>query len=131
MARLRCEHNYAVSYYVAEFFNCFSNLAIVAAGLLGLRNALRHGYPRRVLVLYTAITVIGLGSAAFHGTLTHEGQQGDETPMVWGIIIWCWCLVFFDPAREDEKTWSRRLQACKERSGKPMFTTLPVEASKV
>ena len=31
-----CEHNYAVSYYVAEFFNCFSNLAIVAAGLLGL-----------------------------------------------------------------------------------------------
>ena len=69
MARLRCEHNYAVSFYVAEFFNCFSNLAIVAAGLLGLRNALRHGYPRRVLVLYTAITVIGLGSAAFHGTL--------------------------------------------------------------
>ena len=55
-----CEHNYEVSYYVAEFFNCFSNLAIVAAGLLGLRNALRHGYPRRVLVLYTAITVIGL-----------------------------------------------------------------------
>ena len=96
-----CEHNYAVSFYVAEFFNCFSNLAIVAAGLLGLRNALRHGYPRRVLVLYTAITVIGLGSAAFHGTLTHEGQQGDETPMVWGIIIWCWCLVFFDPAREE------------------------------
>ena len=71
-----CEHNYEVAYYVAEFFNCFSNLAIVAAGLLGLRNALRHGYPRRVLVLYTAITVIGLGSAAFHGTLTRQRPAG-------------------------------------------------------
>ena len=44
--------------------------------------------------------LVGFGSAAFHGTLSHVGQQGDETPMVVASACWLWALAFNDPAFE-------------------------------
>ena len=69
-------------------------------GLLGMYLNWREGLERRFIVANFTLVIIGLGSAAFHGTLTHIGQQGDETPMVIGSVNWLWCLRFMDPAFE-------------------------------
>ena len=54
--------------------------------LWGVTVGLRHGYERRFVVTYANIALVGAGSVAFHGTLTHVGQQGDETPMIFSAV---------------------------------------------
>mmetsp|Transcript_28187 Transcript_28187/g.60609 ORF Transcript_28187/g.60609 Transcript_28187/m.60609 type:complete len:310 (-) Transcript_28187:227-1156(-) len=95
-----CERNYVVSHYVAEWFNCLSNLGMILIGVFGVFASRKEGLELRFVLFHAAIMVIGLGSAAFHGTLTHIGQQGDETPMVFGSALWVWGLAFRDPAFE-------------------------------
>ena len=46
-----CEENYAVTIYVAEWWNTISNLAIVGAGGWGLHWTLRHRHEKRFPVL--------------------------------------------------------------------------------
>lgn len=68
-----CELNYTVSHYVAEFFNTISSLSIVFVGLLGII----HHYKTletRFIVGFGSVALVGLGSAAFHGTLLFELQ---------------------------------------------------------
>lgn len=43
-----------------------------------------HGL--RFVLMFAGIMIIGIGSSCFHGTLTHSGQQGDETPMVTPMV---------------------------------------------
>lgn len=95
-----CERNYVVTPLVAEFFNTLSNAGMVCLGLVGMWLARREGLELRYVLANFSLFLIGLGSAAFHGTLTHLGQQGDETPMVIGSLIWIWCLTFSDPSFE-------------------------------
>ena len=95
-----CEHNYVVSFYIAEFWNTLSNVFMIFFGLWGLYHSLRVGTERRFLSVYAGVLVIGIGSASFHGTLSHIGQQGDETPMLITILAWVYCLLTMDPAFE-------------------------------
>ena len=95
-----CEHNYVVTFYVAEWFNTVSNLIMLVLGLWGAFIALRHQLEHRFVICHLGIACIGAGSALFHGTLTHIGQQGDETPMVIATANWLLTLYFMDPARE-------------------------------
>ena len=95
-----CEHNYVVSFYVAEMFNTVSNCGLFLLGLAGVYFAVRHKLEWRFAACHLGVAIIGLGSAAFHGTLTHVGQQGDETPMILGISCWLWALAFNDPEFE-------------------------------
>jgi dihydroceramidase len=41
---------------------------------------------------YLMLALVGMGSAAFHGTLTMIGQQMDETSMVWTVLVWSYML---------------------------------------
>jgi dihydroceramidase len=95
-----CERNYVVSFYVAEWFNCLSNVGMIALGIFGVAMARESHLEARVQLQYAGTALVGLGSAAFHGTLTHIGQQGDETPMVIALSLWLWLLYFLDPAYE-------------------------------
>lgn len=95
-----CERNYVVSFFVAEFFNTLSNLAFVACGLCGVYMAARMGLERRFVICHCGIALIGTGSALFHGTLSHLGQQWDETPMVLATSNWLLTLYFMDPRLE-------------------------------
>ena len=95
-----CEQNYVVTFWVAEFFNTISNAAFFCLGVWGVFIALRHRLEHRFVICHAGIALIGAGSAMFHGTLTHIGQQGDETPMVVATINWLLTLYFMDPARE-------------------------------
>lgn len=73
----RCEANYAVNRYVAEFYNTISSLFILALGVYGIamHRAIRRATGRTMLMesrfwaCFASLAVVGLGSAAFHGTL--------------------------------------------------------------
>jgi dihydroceramidase len=87
-----CEADYAVTDYVCEFFNTISSLVISAFGMWGFAHCPPHTEPR-VRLAYVALVVIGLGSAAFHGTLLYGPQLLDELPMLYGASIWLFVLV--------------------------------------
>lgn len=82
----RCEPNYQLSRFVAEPFNTFSNLSFVLLGLLGAAHEASENAKRSYIFMYLTVSAIGLGSMAFHGTLTFLGQQLDELPMVWFLL---------------------------------------------
>ncbi|ORZ12077.1 ceramidase [Lobosporangium transversale] len=76
-----CENNYVVSYYIAEFWNTISSLFIILLGELGLY--LCPTKEKRFKVTFRTITVVGIGSTLFHGTLRHKMQLLDELPMIY------------------------------------------------
>ncbi|KAF9366502.1 Alkaline ceramidase 3 [Mortierella sp. NVP85] len=76
-----CENNYVVSYYIAEFWNTISSLFIVLLGELGLY--LCPTKERRFKVAFRTISIVGIGSTLFHGTLRHKMQLLDELPMIY------------------------------------------------
>ncbi|CAF1271594.1 unnamed protein product [Rotaria sp. Silwood1] len=88
-----CERNYVVTQYIAEFWNCLSSFSMcILGGILFIRG-LYHKIETRFLLSSLGFAVVGLGSAYFHGTLTHLGQMADELPMVYSMIIWWFLLI--------------------------------------
>ena len=76
-----CEEDYAVSPFIAEFFNTLSNAAYVVAGLSCLRQARAHAClraDRRFAAAAVAIILTGAASAWFHATLHQHAQRADE-----------------------------------------------------
>lgn len=88
-----CERNYVITPYIAEFWNCISSLVFCFLSGILFIHALYHRIERRFLILDLSFVLVGLGSACFHGTLTHLGQMFDELPMVYSLIIWL-CVLF-------------------------------------
>jgi dihydroceramidase len=87
-----CEANYAHSPYIAEFFNTLSSISIVAAGLLGLW-VHRQRLETRFLLCFASVSLVGLGSIAFHATLRFELQMADELPMLYSAISMVFILL--------------------------------------
>ena len=87
-----CEANYEHTRYVAEFFNTASSVCIVAAGVLGLYWHYQY-LEKRFLLCFSSVTLVGLGSMAFHGTLQFELQLLDELPMLYSAIIMVYILL--------------------------------------
>ena len=72
--------------FVAEPLNTFSNLSFVILGIIGALHEANERAKRSYILMYLTVSAIGLGSMAFHGTLTFLGQQLDELPMVWFLL---------------------------------------------
>ncbi|KAF4349619.1 hypothetical protein CsatB_025392 [Cannabis sativa] len=87
-----CEKNYMHSSYVAEFFNTISNIPCVVLALFGLVNALRQRFEKRFSVLHLSNMTLAIGSMVYHATLQRVQQQGDETPMVWEMLLYIYIL---------------------------------------
>ncbi|KAI9483377.1 MAG: ceramidase [Benjaminiella poitrasii] len=87
-----CEKNYTHSYYIAEFWNTISSLAMVALGFLGV--ALHHkSLGWKLSFSYLLIVIVGIGSILFHATLQFQHQMWDEVPMVWTACYLMWVLL--------------------------------------
>nr|XP_023394664.1 alkaline ceramidase 3 isoform X3 [Loxodonta africana] len=69
-----CEENYAVTWYIAEFWNTVSNLIMIIPPLFGAIQSVRDGLEKRYIASYLALTVVGMGSWCFHMTLKYEMQ---------------------------------------------------------
>ncbi|KAJ7536823.1 hypothetical protein O6H91_12G083400 [Diphasiastrum complanatum] len=87
-----CENNYAVSPYIAEFYNTLSNIPCIILAVIGLVNSIRQRFEKRFSVLHLSTIVLGIGSVLFHATLQHVQQQSDETPMVWAMLLYIYVL---------------------------------------
>ena len=97
-----CEFNYAVTPFICEFFNTISSLAMVAAGALGIflhRRVLDLG----TLCAFGLLSVVGVGSFAFHGTLKFELQMLDEIPMLYLVALMAFLLL--EPGPERRHRW--------------------------
>jgi dihydroceramidase len=87
-----CENNYERSFYICEFFNTISSLAMVLAGMLGIALH-RRELERRFMTAYAAVAMVGVGSIAFHATLRFELQMMDELPMLYTALVMMYILV--------------------------------------
>lgn len=87
-----CETNYAVSYYVAEWFNTLSSLPLIVVGLLGVRWHWRV-LERRFLLVFASVALVGIGSVAFHGSLLFHLQMLDELPMLYTATLMVYLLL--------------------------------------
>lgn len=96
-----CEPNYVVTPWIAEFWNTLSSGWMALLGLAGLVWWLAGSGPaeRRFAWLFAGLAFVGLGSAAFHGTLLRIPQALDELPMVYLGLVGAWCVRHRDSPR--------------------------------
>ncbi|KAL8026581.1 hypothetical protein ABFX02_14G037600 [Erythranthe guttata] len=87
-----CEPNYKYSSYFAELFNTMSNVPCILLALIGLVNSLRQRFEKRFSVLHISNMILAIGSMLYHATLQRLQQQGDETPMVWEMLLYIYIL---------------------------------------
>ncbi|KAJ2350900.1 alkaline ceramidase ydc1 [Coemansia sp. RSA 2618] len=78
-----CEENYAISNYIAEFWNTLTNVAMITLAVLGICSSIRYRHGKRVTAMYIGLLVVGCGSACFHATLKYTTQLLDELPMLY------------------------------------------------
>mmetsp|Transcript_62392 Transcript_62392/g.184612 ORF Transcript_62392/g.184612 Transcript_62392/m.184612 type:complete len:357 (-) Transcript_62392:262-1332(-) len=91
-----CETNYLLTPYVVEPHNVLSSLW--GLSLFGLVGILR-GNPtneRRFDLAYGVLIIIGLGSAALHGSLHWAFQGADELPMIYLVVVAMYCCIEID-----------------------------------
>ena len=80
-----CESNYEVTYYIAEFWNTLTTVAMILPPIIGaLSSFTKMHVELRYLMPFFMLIVVGLGSGLFHMTLLYEMQLMDELPMIWG-----------------------------------------------
>lgn len=91
-----CEPNYTWSYYIAEFFNTITSLPAAVLAFYGVYLCYKYGYEKRMIVANLLIATVGLGSAAFHGTLLWTGQIFDELPMVYTCLCFLYIVTEFE-----------------------------------
>lgn len=89
-----CEVNYELCSWIAEFWNSFSSLAIIAAGVIGVVLSQRYGQGEmRFILAYLAIIGVGIGSVLFHMTLLRPMQILDEVPMIYAAQVMLFCIL--------------------------------------
>jgi dihydroceramidase len=98
-----CEPNYIISPYVAEFHNSWSSALIAVMGIIGIV----YGNPLKewsVTIMFSILTVVGVGSIGLHSTLHWFPQSSDEIPMLWLILSCLYILVISQfPSLENNK----------------------------
>jgi dihydroceramidase len=87
-----CELNYQFSHYIAEFWNSTSSFSMVFAGLFGILLH-RSIVETRFLLAFFFVSVLGIGSVMFHGSLKHETQMLDELPMLYAAFTTTFILL--------------------------------------
>lgn len=114
-----CEQNYAITPYIAEFYNSISSLVILLIGIAGLyvcrkqrRRTLqstRDGFTvsqqsfahiphpnwpeTRFSLAYLVLCFVGIGSFWFHATLQYYAEAFDELPMCYWVLVMLYMLL--------------------------------------
>ncbi|KDO22520.1 hypothetical protein SPRG_11704 [Saprolegnia parasitica CBS 223.65] len=96
-----CEDNYVWSYYIAEWWNSWSNVPPLALALYAMYKS-RQAYadsaqPTSIRIAYLVPVIVFAGSFAFHSTLTFVGQMLDELPMMYGTLYFHYISLRHNP----------------------------------
>lgn len=83
-----CEKNYAVSHYIAEFWNTLTALMYLIFFVMIERQLIAKNLHAHVGLQCSNFIhlVVGIGTMLFHGTLSRWAQLLDEIPMIFLII---------------------------------------------
>jgi len=106
-----CEADYAVTPYVAEFWNTLSSLWLCYFGVVGLvKLKTSFGSEWRWKLSFWSMVLTGLGSMAFHASLRHAAQALDEMPMMLCNMVFLYILAHVRTAsvparRRDYLAW--------------------------
>ncbi|XP_048587920.1 alkaline ceramidase 3 isoform X2 [Nematostella vectensis] len=87
-----CEENYAVSQFVAEFWNTISNWIMIVPPLLGAILTWQTRHETRYMLAFLSLFVVGVGSFSFHATLLYHMQLLDELPMIYCTCVFLFCI---------------------------------------
>jgi dihydroceramidase len=98
-----CEDNYAVSPYVAEFWNAMSSLSFIVTSAVGVYLTLKYELETRFLFCFGSIFVMGWGSVLFHSTLLRATQILDEIPMVLSGLTFMYVIKCMQDQELDEE----------------------------
>jgi dihydroceramidase len=104
-----CEQNFKITSYIAEFYNTISSVPIAFGGFFFLKQALQYNYGTRFILSSLALAIIGIGSIAFHGTLTRAGQVLVEVPMLFGSLLFLYVSSCNAMSVQTENKWSNTL----------------------
>ena len=75
-----CEYDYIVDKtIIAEFFNTWSNLFFIVAGLIAIRLSIKHKLPITYTITAYCIVLTGVFSFCFHASLRWWMQKLDES----------------------------------------------------
>jgi len=103
-----CENNYAVSPYVAEFWNACSSLSFIVMSIVGSWLTLKYRLEKRFLICFLSIFIMGFGSVLFHATLLRSTQVLDEIPMILSAFSFLYILgTMQDHTLDEEKRKSQ------------------------
>eukprot|EP00126_Sphaerothecum_destruens_P014836 Sdes_comp8494_c0_seq1m89 len=90
-----CEKDYYHTFYIAEFWNTASGIAMACMAILGIVS-LGKMLDKQTRYSYWLFFSVGIGSAAFHGTLLYSAQMLDEIPMILASLCLLHSLVTLD-----------------------------------
>jgi len=88
-----CEENYAVSAFLAEFWNTISNWLFLIPPAFGAFLSWKNKLERRYILSFITLFVVGIGSFCFHATLLYEMQLLDELPMIYCTCVMIFCIL--------------------------------------
>jgi dihydroceramidase len=94
-----CEINYAWTIYIAEFWNTLSSLPLIFVGVQGLYHCYRYKYDVQFVVCNLVLLFVGIGSTAFHGSLSYQGQCLDELAMIYCALAFAYTIIPATPAK--------------------------------
>ena len=77
-----CEENYTIVFYVAEFWNTVSNVLLILLPLFLMYSLVVQRFGVVNILGVFSLSVVGVGSLLFHGTLLYGMQLLDELPML-------------------------------------------------
>ncbi|EGC38245.1 hypothetical protein DICPUDRAFT_91460 [Dictyostelium purpureum] len=118
-----CENNYEISPYICEFYNTFSSFVISAFGIYGIylmmsassrdQQLFEHikilkklNIRTQLILSYTSLFLVGVGSAFYHATLLYENQLFDEFPMLLTAATFIYSMLTIDPVdKEKDPKW--------------------------
>jgi dihydroceramidase len=88
-----CEKNYAWTIYIAEFWNNLSSIPLALVGAWGLYHCFKFNCEFQFVLCNLILMFVGIGSTAFHGTLSYEGQCLDELAMIYCALVFAHTLL--------------------------------------
>ena len=103
------EPNYAITIYVAEFFNTISSLPMILLGLLGIYYTTyiaQFKNEKRYTLCFIALVIVGIGSVTFHATLRWHFQLLDELPMMTANYIFLYTILETSKKEGSPTNWT-------------------------